>query len=171
MWIGKIQNRIFVEPVNQFFTDIAAGGEVLFNGGSDYTGPQGNAAGSKLADQNSGRLRLGLFCCFHKGMRIDDLGENLTGMIQIRFVSNLNIQKIGIDRILIKVTVVNDTQIHLGIWYDHTAIVIYIADNGVPQIDGLDIAGDLHTIDGHIYPVADIKGLEKGKDKAMYNIG
>ena len=50
MWIGKIQNRVFMKMMNQFFTDITAGSEVFFNCGCYHTGPQGYSTGSKLAD-------------------------------------------------------------------------------------------------------------------------
>ena len=62
MRISEIQYRILVKTTDQFFADITAGGEVLFDRGSDDTGPQRDAAGSKLTDQYFSRFRLGLFC-------------------------------------------------------------------------------------------------------------
>lgn len=171
MWIGKIQCRILVKTMDQLFADIAAGSKVFFNRGSDHTCPQGDAICSKLADQNSGRFRLGLFCGLNKRVRVDNPGKYLAGMIQIGFISNLNIQKIGIDRAFIKIAVVNDTQIHLGIWHNDAAVVIYIAYDGVTQVDGLDVSGDLDAVDGDIHPVSDIKRLEEGQDKSMHDIG
>ena len=80
-------------------------------------------------------------------------------MIQIRFIGDLDIQKIGIHRILIKIAVVNDTKIHLGIWYDDTAVIINISDNRITQIDGLNISGNLHPVNRYIYTVSNIKRI------------
>ena len=104
-------------------------------------------------------------------MVVDGQGQQLAGFVQIGLIGNLNIQEIGIDRRFIKIAVVNDAQVHLGIGTDHTAVVVYILDDRIAQIDGFYVTGDLYPVDGNFDTVADIKRLEKGKNKAVYDVG
>ena len=169
--IGEFQLRIQGKQMQEILADITAGYKVLFYSGGDYTGPQGNAAGAQLADQYVRGWCIRFFDLLNQRMIVDGKREKLTCLVQIGFIGDLDIQKIGIDGGFVKITVVDDTQIHLGIGNDYAAVVEYILDDRIAQIDGFYVTGDLHPVDGNLDTVADIKRLEKGQNKTVYDVG
>ena len=157
--------------MQEIFADITAGYKVLFYGRGDYAGPQGNTAGAQLAYQNGRGRCVGFFDFLYQRMVIDGQREKLTGFVQVGFIGDLDIQKIGIDGGFVKITVVDDTQIHFRVGDDHTAVILNILDNGVSQIDRPDVTGDIHTVNVDLYAITDIKRFEKGKDKTVNDVG